>query len=258
MRSKSPVYCSDSGGDNPVIVLLHSLALDHTVWDEVILALGDRFRTVAFDLPGHGLSRSITGDSVEGMADLVADSLRNRAIPPGTIVGLSLGGCVAQALVIRHPGLSTGSVFVDTTAWYGPDASRAWADRARQARDAGLASLADFQLTRWFSESFRTSRPDVCERLLAVFISNDIDSYEGACRALGAVDLRDELPSIVVPVGIVVGEDDQATPPAMAEDIANRIQRSTIEVIPGCKHLSAVERPIDIAATIRTLASAHL
>jgi 3-oxoadipate enol-lactonase len=162
---------------------------------------------------------------------------------------------VAQSLVIRHPAMALNALFVDTTAWYGEDAPKVWSERARQAREQGLSSLAEFQFTRWFTEEFRAAHPEVCQRLLERFVRNDIDNYVRTCRSMGIFDARDGLSRIQVPVVVLVGEDDQATPLAMAEDIHDRVAGSRLEVIPRCKHLSAVERPDLVAAAIRQLAA---
>jgi len=247
----SPLFRADTGGDRPTVVLLHSLALDHTLWNEIVEDLRADCRTMAFDLPGHGASRQLPADSIEEMADLVAETLSSEATPPAIVVGLSLGGCVAQSLAIAHPGLVSGLVLADTTAWYGPDAPQAWAQRAEQAATAGLGSLAEFQLTRWFTEAYRQSHPDVSARLLEDFAANDLDRYRDTCLAMGAMDLRARLDRIRVPTAILVGNQDPATPLPMAEDLQRRIRGASLEVIAGCKHLSVIERPEVVIAAIR-------
>jgi 3-oxoadipate enol-lactonase len=251
----SPLFRADTGGDRPLVVLLHSLALDHTLWNEIVEDLRADCRTIAFDLPGHGASRQVLADSIEAMADRVADTLSSEATPPALapaiVVGLSLGGCVAQALAIGHPDLVGGLVLADTTAWYGPDAPQTWAQRAEQAATAGLGSLAEFQLTRWFTEAYRQTHPDVCAQLLKDFAANDIDRYRDTCQAMGAMDLRARLDQIRVPTAILVGDQDPATPLPMAEELQQRIEGASLEVIPGCKHLSVIERPDAVIAAIR-------
>ena len=237
------------GGDGTV-VLLHSLALDATIWGDFAGRLDPALTVLAPDLPGHG--RQPVGDpsSVESMADAVAALLRDVGVADVTLVGMSLGGSVAQAVAIRHRDLVGRLGLIDTTAWYGPDAEGAWAGRAQQAAERGLASLAGFQLERWFSDAFQQAAPDVAQRLLEIFQRNEIDNYVASCNALGRMDQRELVPIITAPTAIVVGESDQATPPAMAAALHEAIKGSVLTVIPECKHLSALERPDEVIAAL--------
>ncbi len=237
-------------GDGGTVVLLHSLALDATIWPEFAARVGGNLRVLAPDLPGHGRDPQGDPSSVESMADAVVSLLDSLDTGPVILIGMSLGGSVAQAVAIRHSRLVSRLGLIDTTAWYGPDAPAAWGARAEQAQQRGLASLAGFQLERWFTDAFRERCPELGGRLLEVFQRNDVADYTSSCRALGAMDLRDGLAGIGVPTSIVVGELDGATPPSHAERLAAGISGSVLVVLPGCKHLSALERPDAVAAAL--------
>ena len=70
-------------------------------------------------------------------------------------------------------------------------------------------------------------------RTTRIFVANDFDCYAQSCALLGDADLRPYLPAFRMPVSIVVGEEDQATPPAMARELHEAIPQSTLEVLPG-------------------------
>jgi len=238
----------DRTGDGPqTFVLLHSLALDRSVWDALVAELAPRHTVIALDLPGHGASPAGTVTSIEDMADEVATTISATCDGPVVVLGLSLGGCVAQAVAIRHPALVKGLGLIDTTPWYGATAVEDWEGRAQKAATEGFDSLAEFQLARWFSPAFRAQGTTVGERLLDVFRRNRVEDYVMTCRAMGAMDLRDRLPSITAPTMIFVGADDPATPPAQAEMMRQLIPGASLHVQPDCSHLSAVERPDAVA-----------
>ena len=88
-----------------------------------------------------------------------------------------------------------------------------------------------------------------------VFLRNDVAAYAQTCRMLGACDLRAGLPTIKIPTAIVVGEEDYATPPAMAEAMHKAIAGSTLTVLAGARHLTPLERPADIAAALAGLSA---
>ena len=142
------------------------------------------------------------------------------------------------------------------SAWYGADAPKNWEQRANAARTSGLSSLIDFQLTRWFGEKFREENPQVVRDCVDIFLRNDVEAYAQTCRMLGACDLRAGLPTIKVPTAIVVGEEDYATPPAMAEAMHKAIAGSTLTVLTGARHLTPLERPGEIAAALERLRAA--
>ena len=243
-------YEQFASGDSGVIVLLHSLAMDASIWREFAGLLPADTTVLAPDLPGHGVQPDGDPSSVESMADGVAEWMTSIGSGPVTLIGMSLGGSVAQALTIRHPDLVGRLGLVDTTAWYGPGASAAWASRATQAREKGLDSLAGFQLDRWFTDEFRQQRPEQGEALLKIFRRNRLENYVASCTALGAMDLRDGLGKIAIPTAVVVGELDSATPPSHARELAGAISGAQLTVLPACKHLSAVERPASVIAAL--------
>lgn len=241
----------DAPADRPAVALVHSLALDGGMWEGVAAALAGRARVLAVDCRGHGASGRVAGPyTTAQFADDLAAVLDAQGWEAATVAGCSMGGCVAQDFAARHPGRVQGLVPIDTTAWYGPDAARAWAERAGIAREKGLGALAPFQAERWFAASFRAAHPEVLARWLEVFRANDLHCYEAACAMLGAADLRPLLPRIRARTIVMVGEQDAATPPAMARDLAAGIAGAGLRIIPDAKHLSPIEKPDVIAAAI--------
>lgn len=238
----------------PRAALIHSLALDRSVWDGVAVALAGRAEIVAYDCRGHGRSSRMPGPyTCELFARDLAALLEHLGWPDAVVAGCSMGGCVAQAFAARYPRRTRGACFIDTTAWYGTDAPKQWRERAATGRTRGLQALIDFQVTRWFSDGFRAAHPEKVEALKAVFLRNDIACYEATCEMLGTADLRPLLPDIKAPVAIVVGDEDYATPVEMARALHAAIPHSRLTVLNGARHITPVERPDDIASHIAGL-----
>ena len=238
----------------PCVALIHSLALDGGMWEGVADELKDRAQLLAIDCRGHGRSSAAPGPYTTSlMADDLAAVMEKLRLPASVIVGCSMGGCVAQDFAARHPGRTAGLVLVDTTAWYGPDAPKAWRDRADTARRDGMAALSAFQAERWFTKAFNEARPEVLRHWLGVFAGNDTECYAASCAMLGGADLRPLLSRIAAPTTVLVGEQDAATPPSMARALANGIGGARLELIGGAKHLSPIECPAPVAAAIAAL-----
>ena len=146
----------------PRLALIHSLALDRTIWDGVAQELEGEAHLLAYDCRGHGKSgNSGKPYAVEQFANDLAELLDHAGWPSAAVAGCSLGGCVAQAFGGLHPQRAAALGLIDTTAWYGADAPRQWRDRAAKAQAGGLGEMVDFQISRWFSDKFRAECPDL-------------------------------------------------------------------------------------------------
>jgi 3-oxoadipate enol-lactonase len=244
----------DHPGPSHHVVLVHSLAMDRSFWRPVAERLAANASVLIHDCRGHGQSDKLPGPvTVDLHADDLADLIDQRGWRTVMVAGASMGGCIALAFAIRHPARVSALGLVDTTAWYGADAPMNWEQRANAALASGLSSLTDFQVTRWFGDKFRVDHPQLVKDCVDTFLRNDVAAYAQTCRMLGACDLRAGLSTIAVPTAIVVGEEDYATPPAMAQAMHKVIAGATLTVLPGARHLTPLERPDDVAAELERL-----
>jgi 3-oxoadipate enol-lactonase len=238
----------------PRLALVHSLALDRRVWDEVVRRLEGEAEIVTYDCRGHGQSPKTAGPySARLFARDLAEIFDGIGWEAAAVAGCSMGGNVAQAFAVEYPQRTTALGLIDTTAWYGADAPAKFKERADTAKAKGLRGLIDFQLTRWFSDGFREGHADVLQRTSDVFVANDLECYAASCGLLGAVDTRAALGAFRMPVAVVVGEEDYATPVAMAQQLHDAIPQSTLTVIPRARHLTPIECPDRIASELRGL-----
>ena len=237
--------------------LVHSLAMDGQFWLPVAALLRDAGDVLLVDCRGHGASaRTGAPFTVEQFADDFASVLDVVGWERAVVAGASMGGSVALAFAASRPERTAGLGLFDTTASYGADAPARWEERARQALAEGLASLASFQTKRWFSPDFAAAHPDVLDAALDTFLANDVPTYAEVCRMLGRFDLTAALPRLGMPTRIVVGSADYATPPSMAAAMRDAIPGAVMEVLDGAAHLTPLERPADVARTLRSLAGA--
>lgn len=241
---------SSHGADQtrPRIVLIHSLALDRSVWDGVVPLLTPHADVLTYDCRGHGKSgRAKMQFTPELFAADLAGMLDHLHWPEATVAGCSMGGCVAQAFAGLYPDRAAALALIDTTAWYGPTAPKDWGERAATAASKGFQALSAFQATRWVSDAFRELHPDVMRAKLDVFLANDIDCYKATCEMLGEADLRHYQPAMRMPTAVIVGEEDYAAPVAMSEQIQRALPNATLSVLPGVRHLTPIECPTMIA-----------
>lgn len=229
-------------GTGPLVMLLHPLAQCGEFWRPLIDVLSPEFHVIAPDARGHGESQwDGSPFTVEDMAADVALIIERTGDQPAAVLGMSMGGCASIALAVRRPDLVSGLVLADTTADYGPDKESAWAARAETAATKPRAQQLAFQHDRWFSPAFLESDPEEVARVSELFLATDSRAHAAASRALGAYDDSARLGEIDVPTLIVVGEEDYATPPAMAEALRAGIPHSELEILRNTRHMSLVQ-----------------
>jgi 3-oxoadipate enol-lactonase len=244
-------------GSGDPVVLLHPLALSGDLWGPLAAALSDEFDVLSLDLRGHGSSGWDSRPfSIEDMALDVAEVLDALDLGAVGMLGMSMGGSVAVTFAGLFPERVRSLVLADTTAWYGDNAVTAWAERAQRAADVPRTEQLPFQVDRWFSPAFLESDPDEVERVTQIFLRTDSKAHAAASIAMGRLDSRRLLPSVRATTLVVVGQDDYATPPAMARELAEGIPGAALLPLPDLRHLSLIERPELADVVRRTFAGA--
>jgi 3-oxoadipate enol-lactonase len=232
------------GGDGPPLVLLHSLLADRTSFDRVIDALARTHRVIALDLPGFGASDPVDSGGLEPVADRVAGAIGALALDSKPILlGNGYGGFVALLTSIRHPGLAARLVLADCGAAFSEPGRAAFRGMAAGAEKGGLAAIADVAMRRLFAPAYQAEHPQLIAERKARFLSVDPRTFRAACQALAALDLRDRLSSVTVPVLVLVGEIDEATPPPMSTELAAGLPDAKLAVLPGCAHVPQLQAP---------------
>ena len=245
-------YRVDGPEGAPAVMFANSLGTDLRLWDKV-LSLLPPHRAIRFDKRGHGLSDR-SGPYV--MADLAEDAaalIEAEARGPVLMVGLSIGGCVAQTLALRRPDLVRAVVLSNTAAKMG--AAEGWRARIEAIRKGGLESIADSVMKRWFAPAFRATPELALWRNLLT--RTDLEGYAAACEALAAFDLTAEIPALRQPCLVIAGAEDGASPPDLVAATARLIPGAQFHVIPGAGHLPCVETPEAWAAIVAPFLTEH-
>lgn len=235
-------YAVEGPQDAPVLVFANSLGTDFRIWDGVLARLGGRFRTVRYDMRGHGLTGLGSGPC--GIPRLAADLdalLGHLGVDGALVCGLSIGGLVAQQLVRDNPSRVRALVLCDTAARIGTP--EMWQARITAVEDGGLEGLADAVMERWFAPAFRMTRRDELAVWRTMLVRTPAEGYARACAAIRDADLTADAARIAVPTLVVCGAEDGATPPAVVRGLADAIPGAVYREIPEAGHLPCVEQP---------------
>jgi 3-oxoadipate enol-lactonase len=172
-------------------------------------------------------------------------------------VGLSIGGMVGQYLGFLHPGRFHSLCLVSTTSAVPAQARALWDERIRNAGAHGMASVVDGSIARWVSPGTLETKPGLVARLKAMIEATPPEGYIGWCHAIRDLHITERLREIRLPVRIIAGALDPATPPTMAEDIQRAIAGSELVVMPGVSHMLPVEAPDAFHAHVMPFLAAH-
>nr|WP_314626985.1 alpha/beta fold hydrolase [uncultured Noviherbaspirillum sp.] len=232
-----------SGGQGPAIVLFHSLLADGSSFDLIAPELAKTHRVLILNLPGFGGSDRVDG-GLDAVADQCAAAIAALALPHAPIVlGNGYGGFVALTMAIRHPGSAQRLVLADCGAAFSEPGRAAFRGMSAGAAANGLAGIADVAMRRLFSPEYQAGHPELVQARRARFIAVDPQTFHNACAALAELDLRAALSSVRVPVLVLVGELDEATPPAMSRELVAGLPDARLEVLPGCAHVPQLQEP---------------
>jgi 3-oxoadipate enol-lactonase len=230
--------------DAPWLVFSHSLACSVRMWDGETARQKDKYRVLAYDTRGHGQSAAPNGPyTLEQLADDLFHLLKKLEVSKPHFCGLSMGGMIGQTAALKYPGLFRSMTLCDTTSRYPAEAAPMWQDRIRVAESKGMAPLVQPTLERWFTEPFRRNHPDKVKPVAALIEKTPVPGYAGCCAAIPKINVTSRLKEIKIPTLVICGNDDPATPPAMAREIQENIPGAKLALIPQAAHLANIEQP---------------
>jgi 3-oxoadipate enol-lactonase len=246
------------GSEGPWVTFSHSLACNLQMWDEQSELLRKSHRVLRFDTRCHGASGAPSGAyTLDQLAEDLRGLLDVLGIRHTHFVGLSMGGMIGMTFALKYPGIFRALVLCDTSSRVPPEAQPVWDGRIKTALEQGMEPLVEPTLQRWFTEPFRSLRPDTMKRVGDMIRTTPVAGYVGCCHAIPRINLTDRLGGIASPTLIIVGDQDVGTPVAMAEAIHDAIRDSELVVLKNASHLSNLEQTENFNSALDRFLAAH-
>lgn len=233
-------------GDGTLVVLLHGLGGSRISWEPQLGQLGDERRTAAWDMPGYGDAAPLPDEPLtfRALADAAAGWIAELGEQRAHVVGISMGGMVAQYLAAWHPHCVRSLSLLATSPAFGMDGTdpATWRAARLGPLDDGLepADFADRVLRAIAGPHIGGAALEwqraAMARVPAAALRRSID-------CLVTHDTRPLLAAITAPTLVLVGALDRETPPDYSEYLAHHLPHAALEVVPGAGHLLNAEAP---------------
>ncbi len=227
------------------LVLLASAGLGADSWNWT--PVPDGFHVVRHEFPGHG-SRP-PAESQYTLGDL-ADEIAATYDGPLHVAGVSMGGMVAQHLLLRHPD-KVASAFLACTA--AKVDRQTMLDRAAVSLRGMTGDLVETTLRRWFSADAIAQQPvhPGVAHVRHALTTIAPRSFAAAWSAIAEHDVTADLGGVRAPVTCVAADADPAAPPPTLKLLADAIPGSRLHTLAG-PHLLQIERPAAFGVALAT------
>lgn len=226
----------------PVLVFANSLGSDFRIWQEIVPSFADRYRIVLYDKRGHGLSDAPSGPyTIDDHTEDLLALLDHLHVENAALVGLSVGGLIAQRIAVKAQARVRALVLCDTAAKIGTPGS--WAERIAAVEASGIEGIADSVMQRWFTPPFRATRPAEWNGWRNMLVRTPVQGYVGTCAAIRDADLTTDAARIAVPTLCLVGDQDGSTPPDLVRHTAGLIPGARFNIIEEAGHIPCIEQP---------------
>jgi len=240
------------GSGKQWVTLVTGIANDLTLWDGQVPALERDFRILRYDLRGHGGSEATAGDySIELLVEDLKRLLDSLNIQETHLVGLGLGGAVAQAFAIEHPGRLLGLVPCCCRAQMVPDFASLWHKLRETVQREGLEAIVEPTVQRWFSEEFKAAHPEVLESVRRMIRRTTLEGYLGVTAAFLGLNVEDKLGRISAPTLYVSGAQDKlGGPPDLMRRLSEKVSGARHVSVPKAAHIANIQNEAGFNAVL--------
>jgi len=241
-----------SGGGERWVTFVTGIANDLTLWDVQAAALEGDFQVLCYDLRGHGGSEAPAGEyTIEMLANDLRDLLDSLSVRNTYLVGLGLGGAIAQAFAVEHPDRLLGLMPCCCRARMVPEFAAMWHKLRETVQQKGLEPIVEPTVQRWFSEDFKAANPEVLEKVRAMIRGTTREGYLGVTAAFLGLNVEDKLSRIGIPTLYVSGAEDKlGGPPDLMKSLSEKVKGARHVSVPNAAHIANIQNPAGFNAVL--------
>jgi 3-oxoadipate enol-lactonase len=238
-------YLDPNPGGTHAVLLLHGLGATGESWTlQITVLIESGFRVLAPDIRGFGKSTCpAEAITIQKIASDMAEFLKRLKALPAHVVGISMGGTIAQQISLDYPYLVEKLVLVNTFANLRPKRLSSWAyfgSRFFLIHTLGLPSQARLVTRKLFPDQ---DQGDLRKAFYDQIIQANPRGYRSTIRALAHFNLTSRLPEIRAPTLVITGERDSTVPSETQKELTNGIPNAKQVIILGAGHAVIAEQP---------------
>lgn len=240
----------DRRGSGPPLVLIHGFPFDHSIWDEVLPLLEDKFDLILPDLRGFGESTTFDSPtSIMDMARDIASLLDTLGIESASLAGHSMGGYVALAFAKQFPERVNSLVLVASqAAGDSPERKEGRYKTAADVAEKGVQVVVDAMIEKL------TASQVVRSRIRTLMERQGVSGVVGALKAMaGREDSSSFLTSFKGPIVLIHGDADELIPIDRALEVKALVPPALLHVLPGAGHMPMLEMPQKTASALKDI-----
>ncbi len=234
-------------GKGKPFILLHAFPLSNKMWQPQVDALkAENCRLILPDLRGFGESHSFSDiNTMEDMANDIAELLDTLKIERAVIGGLSMGGYIIFNFLQKFPGKIAALVLCDTNSGSDSEDTReARFDLIEKIESEGAQALIDEMLPKLICENTKQNKKELVESIEEMFKKVNPQAAIAALRGMAErKDRTDLLSQISVPTLLIFGQEDKVTNLETAQKMSSKIINSKLVTIENAGHYSNLEQP---------------
>lgn len=247
-----PVHILDTKKGDETILLLHGYLETLYIFNELIEILEKKYRIIAIDLPGHGLSGSHKEtNSMEFSASICADILKKSGVEKAYIAGHSMGGYVAQNCVKSFPEMFKGIILLNSTPF--ADSPEKREDRKREIDlilSAKLGHLASLSIPKMYAPSNLRKFDEKIEETVEITETHDPKGIVASIKGMMERVETKEVLSKTEKVMLVFGTEDKFITEETRGKLISEFPSAKSVVIPDTGHNSFIEAPEKVSEAL--------
>ncbi|MEM2085796.1 MAG: alpha/beta hydrolase [Archaeoglobaceae archaeon] len=225
-------------GKGEPLILIHGLGECIECWTFQLNAFATKYRVIALDLRGFGMSDVPRDVSFEDFANDVKNLMNHLDIKKAHILGISMGGVVCFEFYKKYSEKVKSLILANTFYTISKEGRELYEERLKLLKSGTMEDIANFAARI----SFHQNREDLKDFQKTIIKRNNKEFYTKVTLEIGKINYESILPTIKVPTLVIVAEFDITTPPEIGKRIAELIPNAELRVVRGAAHLARMEK----------------